>query len=93
MIPIKGLVENRLGTVVNTRFIKVMDGVESRTMEAVRTVTYEIKKRERWGRTSKEEQRRKSDLLTVFVLSEDASQHSKFSACLPTLKGIPESSK
>lgn len=93
MIPIKGLVENLLGMVVITRFIKVTDRVESRAMEMVITVTCEIKKRERWGRPSKEEQRCKSDLVMVFVLSEDSSQHSKCSACLPTLKGIPDSSK
>lgn len=95
MMPIKGLaenLENLLGMVVITRFIRITDGVESRTVEAVRTVTCEIKTRKRWSRPSREEQRRKSDLLTVFVLPEDPSQHSKGSACLPTSKGIPESS-
>ena len=92
MMPIKGLVENLLGMVVITRFIKVTGGMESRTMEAVRIVTREIKKKGNWSRHSKEEQRHKSDLLMVFVLSEEPCQHSKCSACLPTSKGIPESS-
>ena len=58
----------------------------------VRTVTCGIKKREKWSRPLKEEQRYKSDVLTVFVLSEAASQLSKYSAYLPTSKDIPENS-
>lgn len=72
MMPIKGLAESLeklLGTEVITRFIRVMDGVGNRTMQAVRTVAGKIKKRKRLNRRLKEEQRCKSVLFMVFVLS------------------------
>lgn len=72
MMPIKGLAESLeklLGTEVITRFIRITDGVGNRTMQAVRTVAGKIKKRKRLNRPLKEEQRCKSVLFMVFVLS------------------------
>lgn len=89
-MPIKGSVENLdnlLGMVEITRFIRVTDGVESRTVEVVRTMTCEIKKRERWSRPSKEEQRRKSDLFTVFVLSDKFISALKILSLSPHIQG------